>query len=191
MIMTIMERLDKQPMQYRILISILLTIVVVFLDHWAGFSYRMKLFYLMPISFATWFIGSEAGMVLSTLPVITMLYSGIASGNSEGTVSMQMWDMMMYVVFFIILTMLLAKLRITMQQRAGLIAKLQSALDAVKDLSGILPICANCKKIRDDEGYWHDVEVYISNHTNADFTHGICAECVSKLYPSLFDKIGS
>jgi phosphoserine phosphatase RsbU/P len=62
---------------------------------------------------------------------------------------------------------------------------LRQALDQVRTLSGIVPICANCKKIRDDQGYWNQVEVYVRDHTDARFSHGICPECKQKLYPSL------
>jgi hypothetical protein len=187
--MNILERLDRQPSKYHLTGSILFTLVIGFLDYWMGFEYRMKIFYLMPISYATWFIGKKTGIVFSTWPVMTMLYSGVVSGRNNSNFSIEIWVIAMYLAFFIIVTLLLSKLRITMQQRAGLITKLQNALNAVKELSGILPICANCKKIRDEKGYWHDVEVYISRHTKAEFTHGICAECANKLYPSLFDKI--
>jgi hypothetical protein len=187
--MNILDRLDKQSRRYHLGISILFTLVIGILDYWAGFEYRVKIFYLLPISYATWFIGKRTGMVLSTWPVMTTLYSGMASGLKYGNSPIEIWNMAMYLAFFIIVTLLLSKLRITMQQRAGLITKLQNALNAVKELSGILPICANCKKIRDEEGYWHDVDVYISRHTKAEFTHGMCAECANKLYPSLFDKI--
>lgn len=68
--------------------------------------------------------------------------------------------------------------------------KLQEALSEVKTLSGLLPICASCKKIRDDRGYWEQIEVYIEDHSNAAFSHGICPECVRKLYPEIADKIG-
>jgi DNA-binding response OmpR family regulator len=61
--------------------------------------------------------------------------------------------------------------------------QLQQTLDQVKILSGLLPICANCKKIRDDQGYWQDVAVYIRDHSEAEFTHGICPGCMLKLYP--------
>jgi CheY-like chemotaxis protein len=61
-------------------------------------------------------------------------------------------------------------------------AELQDALDNVETLSGLLPICANCKKIRDDKGYWNQLETYISKHTPAEFTHAICPDCVKKLY---------
>jgi PAS domain S-box-containing protein len=55
----------------------------------------------------------------------------------------------------------------------------------VKILRGLLPICASCKQIRDDEGYWHQIESYIRNHSEAEFSHGICPKCAEKLYPGL------
>jgi PAS domain S-box-containing protein len=61
--------------------------------------------------------------------------------------------------------------------------RLQKALDDVRTLRGIVPICANCKKIRDDKGYWNQVEKYVSEHSEAEFSHGICPECLKKLYP--------
>ncbi|MDO9262588.1 MAG: response regulator transcription factor [Desulfosalsimonadaceae bacterium] len=66
---------------------------------------------------------------------------------------------------------------------ADKIAELGRALSQIKTLRGIVPICANCKKIRNDAGYWQQVEVYVHNHTEADFTHGICPECMEELYP--------
>jgi hypothetical protein len=56
-------------------------------------------------------------------------------------------------------------------------------------LSGLLPICANCKRIRDDTGYWQQVETYIHHRSDADFSHGICPDCMSKLYPDYADAI--
>ncbi|MDK9700507.1 MAG: PAS domain-containing protein [bacterium] len=68
------------------------------------------------------------------------------------------------------------------------IDQLNDALDQIKTLRGILPICCVCKKIRDDQGYWNQVEVYVSKHTDAEFTHGMCPECAQKTYPELFDS---
>ncbi len=62
---------------------------------------------------------------------------------------------------------------------------LRNALDEINVLQGILPICASCKKIRDDQGYWVQVEAYIHKHTEAQFSHGICPECTRKLYPDI------
>jgi PAS domain S-box-containing protein len=80
---------------------------------------------------------------------------------------------------------LLLDLKNKNEQLEMLIQELQQALESVKTLSGLLPICSNCKKIRNDQGYWEQVEGYIAKHSEADFTHGICPDCVRKLYPEL------
>lgn len=73
-------------------------------------------------------------------------------------------------------------------EREKLIAELHAALEKVKLLSGFLPICASCKKIRDDKGYWQQMECYIRDHSEAEFSHGICPDCAHKLYPECFPK---
>jgi PAS domain S-box-containing protein len=68
-------------------------------------------------------------------------------------------------------------------ERERLISDLQKALTDIKTLSGLVPICSNCKKIRDDKGYWTQVEAYIQKRSNAQFSHGVCPECMAKHYP--------
>lgn len=78
--------------------------------------------------------------------------------------------------------------RMTLErQREALVAELSEALAQVKMLGKMLPICARCKKVRDDTGYWRSVEAYVMEHSDAVFTHGICPECRDRLYPGLFD----
>ncbi len=102
-------------------------------------------------------------------------------------------------------TEIISRLKIAMEIRASqrekeIIAKkndeltttnnqLVQAMARVKTLSGMLPICASCKRIRDDDGYWQQIESYISNHSNAEFSHGLCSDCVSKLYPEIADEL--
>lgn len=69
--------------------------------------------------------------------------------------------------------------------RERLISKLKQALAEVKTLNGLIPICASCKKIRDDRGYWKQIEAYIRDHSDAEFSHSICPKCARKLYPNL------
>jgi two-component system, response regulator PdtaR len=76
------------------------------------------------------------------------------------------------------------------KERETLIAQLQKALREVKTLSGLLPICASCKKIRKDDSTWQQIEDYIASHSDADFTHGICPECAHRLYPELYQNKG-
>lgn len=70
-----------------------------------------------------------------------------------------------------------------------LIRKLQKALDEVKELSGLLPICSYCKNIRNDDGYWQAIELYILDHSTAQFSHGICNKCLEENHPDIYRKM--
>jgi PleD family two-component response regulator len=79
----------------------------------------------------------------------------------------------------------LRRVRVQLELQAD---QLRAALAKVKLLSGFIPICANCKKIRDDKGYWGQIETYIRDHSEAEFSHGICPECTKVLYPGYSSK---
>jgi DNA-binding response OmpR family regulator len=89
----------------------------------------------------------------------------------------------------------LYRMRIRLEQQntelKSVNAQLQQALDNVKTLRGLIPICANCKKIRDDKGYWQGVDKYIGEHTEARLSHGICPDCFKELYPEIPPNDGS
>ena len=72
--------------------------------------------------------------------------------------------------------------------REEMIVDLQGAMVEVKKLSGMLPVCSSCKNVRDDKGYWKQIELYIEQHSEAQFSHGICPECIQKLYPDCFPE---
>ncbi|MFH0958069.1 MAG: PAS domain-containing protein [Pseudomonadota bacterium] len=74
------------------------------------------------------------------------------------------------------------------EEKEKVVIDLEKALSQVKKLSGFLPICASCKKIRDDQGYWRQVEEYIRDHSEAQFSHGICPDCARKLYTELYEN---
>ncbi|MEW5910798.1 MAG: PAS domain S-box protein [Thermodesulfobacteriota bacterium] len=75
------------------------------------------------------------------------------------------------------------------RSKEDIIRQLESEKLKVKTLSGMLPICSSCKKIRDDKGYWNHVEYYISKHTDVDFSHSICPDCMRKLYPEYAEEV--
>lgn len=87
----------------------------------------------------------------------------------------------------------LHKQRLLIERQAGQLAakvkELEDAMEQIKVLRGIIPICVHCKKIRDDKGYWEQVERYIRKHSEADFTHGICPDCLRKHFPDLAEDI--
>jgi PAS domain S-box-containing protein len=101
-----------------------------------------------------------------------VLWSSTAILNDDGTLD-----------FIIVTGIDITALKRAEREKEKLILDLQAALTKVKTLKGLLPICANCKKIRDDHGYWQRVEEYIRDHSDAEFSHGICPECAKRLYP--------
>ena len=76
------------------------------------------------------------------------------------------------------------------EQREKLLRELQEALAQVKQLRGMLPICSGCKKVRDDAGYWNQIDAYIRKHSDVEFSHSLCPECLEKMYPDYADKDG-
>ncbi|MBI4955415.1 MAG: hypothetical protein HY908_25560 [Myxococcales bacterium] len=83
------------------------------------------------------------------------------------------------------------QLRAAFAVNERLVSELREALKRVRTLSGLVPICAHCKKIRSDTGYWERIERYITEHTGAQFTHGICPDCAEQHFPELFERSAS
>lgn len=77
------------------------------------------------------------------------------------------------------------ELRSALAERDRLVGELRDALEQIKVLRGLLPICAWCRKVRDDEGYWHQLETYIEERSDAQFTHGVCPDCEARLMEGL------
>ncbi len=75
------------------------------------------------------------------------------------------------------------------EEREKLIIELTYAITRLKQLKGLLPICAACKKIRNDQGFWSNLESYVQSHTNAEFSHGICISCMKKIYPEQYQRL--
>jgi hypothetical protein len=109
-----------------------------------------------------------------------------ASGISGAfSVSMLPWSLA-FTLLSALIGMLWAKILQADKEKSEIIIELQKALERVKALNGLLPICASCKKIRDDRGYWNQIEAYIEAYSEAQFSHGICPDCAEKLYPEFY-----
>lgn len=89
-------------------------------------------------------------------------------------------------IFPFLYFLVLNPLRYNIEERYKLEAERENLLKAeLKKLHGLIPICASCKKVRDDKGFWLQVEEYVHNHSEAEFTHGICPDCIDELYPEM------
>lgn len=92
-------------------------------------------------------------------------------------------------VFYFLYTLPIQAINRAEEEKERLIQELKIALANIKTLSGMLPICSVCKKIRDDQGYWKQVETYITEHSEALFTHSVCPVCFKRKYPEIYDKM--
>jgi hypothetical protein len=133
-----------------------------------------------------WILISTAifGMAARRSITLLRLLSGEPPGDLDlyyETVGLFTSGFMLAGIFFI--TPIFESIRRKEEERELLIRELQEALANVKTLSGLLPICASCKNIRDDQGYWKRIEEYITSRTEAEFSHSICPDCRKKLYP--------
>jgi hypothetical protein len=146
-------------------------------DFGTGYEISFSIFYLAPVSFVAWFAGRRAGLTIALLSAIVWLAADVASGHPFPHVLVPFWNATVRFGFFAVTVVLLNKLHHIIDEQATLIKDLQEARDDAKKLSGLIPICAWCKRVRDDEGYWKQVELYISEHSEASFTHAICPEC--------------
>jgi hypothetical protein len=157
---------------------IALSVVVLgFLDYVTAYKLGFYLFYFLPIAIAGWKVGSAGPYLISILSATLWFLSSISSHPySSGLAAF--WTTIMRLLSFLVMAYLTSKIHFL------LVKERETARDRlcqVKTLSGFIPICASCNKIRDDKGYWQRIEEYVEERTNAQFTHGLCQECVDKL----------
>ncbi len=176
----IVEYITKWNQIWITLSGILLVAILGLTDFVTGYEISFSIFYLAPVAFVTWFAGKRAGLTVALLSAIVWMAADVVAGHSFSHILVPLWNTSVRFGFFIVTVLLLNKLHIIFYQQAALIKDLQEARDEAKKLSGLIPICAWCKRVRDDEGYWKQVEQYISEHSEAEFTHAICPECKQK-----------
>jgi hypothetical protein len=133
----------------------------------------------------------ELGMVDSNFSIEGMLYDPHTENVLTDMVRLlKILGISLAIISIITLILMVyyRRLRKAEKDKQHTIEQLQQALSEIKTLRGMLPMCSSCKKIRNDDGYWEHVEAYITKHTSTEFSHGICPECMEKLYPNLSKK---
>ncbi|MBN1575593.1 MAG: hypothetical protein JW913_03520 [Chitinispirillaceae bacterium] len=140
-------------------------------------------FYVMPSSMI-FLLGFREGIVWVGCQIVVM---SVIMFGKFGTVYQQ--DLAIrFIAVFTVVTLLACSLEILRERYLKqLLAEkeaMQKALDEIRVLKGMVPICASCKKIRDDKGFWTQIEAYMKNHADIEFSHGICPECAAKLFPT-------
>ena len=151
------------------------------LDYLTGESPDVFIFQFLPLALAAWTLGAPVGVTLSVVAALGWL--GVDLVVLPGAVwRTETWEMISRLAAFLLLTLGIARLRADYQRQRRLNEDLKTALDEIKQLRGILPMCSFCRRIRDGEGHWVPVEIYIHDHSAARISHGLCPRCYKKHY---------
>ena len=160
--------------------SLLLWTLLAWLDYGLGMKIRFGPFYALPVLLLTWNLGPRWGLLAALVSgslwhVIQLLVIPGETSNYFRYV-----DLLLGWVAFGAIALGTAWAKRLMEREATANRAHQQALERVRVLEGMLPICAWCQKVRDEQGSWEPVETYVSKHTNTTWTHGICPECEKK-----------
>jgi len=164
-----------------LLVALVLCLVIWKLDAITRANFGFSIFYLPAVLLVAWELGWSASVVVALACSGLWLHAELNTGKTYLSPLVPYWNAIVRLGFFLVSGYLLNRLRLEHEKRAALILELREALASIKTLRGMVPICAWCKKVRDDKGFWSQVESYVEAHSEAQFTHGICPDCLKKV----------
>jgi hypothetical protein len=157
---------------------ILLSVAVT--DYMTGYELGFFAFYFLPIAFAAWRLGLFSALVMAIFSAMVWFWMDALTGHVYRNNIVAVWNTIIRLISFIIIGWGLAWIHDVLLKERKITAELRRALAEIKILQGILPICASCKKIRSEQNEWQQMEVYITAHSRAQFSHGLCPECAKR-----------
>jgi hypothetical protein len=149
-------------------------------DWLKGYELNFYLFYFLPVSIGAWFLGLEGAVSLAVLSAMVWFGADFLSGHVHASHAHAVWNTTIRLVSFLAIGWAVSKMRQALDRERNNAEDLRKALSEIKVLESFLPICTQCKKIRDQEGVWQQLEVYIGQHSNTKFSHSYCPECAKK-----------
>jgi len=175
-------RTAGKPNNNAILVILIISIPLLgYIDYVTSYDLGFFVFYFIPISIGAWRSGSRFAYLLSMLSALAWGLSDWYSGHTYSHVLYYAWNAIIRLISFLTIGYILGQLHKLLIEERKISRDLHAALNQVKTLSGLLPICAWCKRIRDDKGYWQQIEEYVKTHTDVQFSHGLCKECAAKM----------
>lgn len=159
----------------------LLSMMVGVLDWQTGHELSLFVFYFIPVGLAGWHLGILAVLIESVICGGLWFLSDSLAGHLYSAHFYSVWNTMIRLAAFVAIGWAIARIHGILNSEQEKSEALGRSLAEIKILEGLLPICAQCKKIRDKEGHWHQLERYITGHTNVEFTHGLCQDCAVAL----------
>ena len=169
-------------------ICFFLIIFLAIIDIMSGYDFGFFVFYFIPVLIAGYYLDNRSAVLYSLLATLSWFIADIVTEHEYSYEIFRYWNSLIRLAAFLLVGYVISYNRKLLIKEKELNFKLEKALSEVKNLTGLLPICASCKKIRNDGGYWEQVEDYIKTHSEAEFSHSICPSCMEKLYPSVMQK---
>ncbi len=150
------------------------------LDWLTGHELNFFVFYFLPVSLGAWFLGLGPAIALAVLSAVVWFTANDLVGPTSSTPFFAVWNTSIRLVSFLTIGYAVSRMQAALAEEHATSEMLRKALSEIKVLESFLPICAQCKKIRDTQGAWQPLETYISQHSNTHFSHGFCPECAKR-----------
>lgn len=179
MIAAVDRFMKRWSMRTMVLTSVLILLAVVVIDKATGPDVSVAILYIVPVFLISWSLGRGPGLVAAIICAALWSFLEVLPDTSRG-VLWDAWNLAARIGVFAAFALVITRVKIDYDALVFANANLEEALNRVKQLSGLLPICSWCKKIRDERGDWHQMEMYIAEHSEADFSHSICPDCMSE-----------
>lgn len=157
------------------------TVLLGVIDWLSGQELNFFVFYFLPVSVAAWYAGRRAAMAIAVLSALSWYLANDLGRQLSTLHTHAAWNTVIRLIAFLYIGLTISHMRELLNRELAAASALRQAHSEIKVLHGILPICAQCKKIRNDAGAWEQMEAYISAHSESRFSHGYCPECARKV----------
>ena len=164
------------------LVALLLFVAVLFVDVVSPPEVDFSAFYLVPVIWLTWCRGTREGLCMALICGVGWYTHDVLSGRFVSSEFFRLLDAVNRQISYLLAAWAVGALRREVLTQQALNRQLNEAMAEVRELKGLLPVCAWCHNIRDEEGRWHTMEAFLANRTRAAMTHGICPTCEVGLY---------
>lgn len=170
----------KLPTWLHSLAILTVTLGLGLIDWQTGHEINFFVFYFLPVSMAAWYVGLSGGIIAAVLCGVVWAGADALSGHKYPADFYAVWNTTIRLISFLAIGSAVAKIKTLLDQEREISATLRKTLSEIKVLETFLPICAQCKKIRNEQGVWQHLEVYIGQHSGTQFSHGYCPQCAKR-----------
>lgn len=161
--------------------SLAATLLVAWLDYRTGLELEFSAFYILPVLVAAWMAGWRWAVALALFNTLAWSLVDQWAGHAHSSHFYAVWEFLDHALVYLLVAATVGGLRMAIARQRALNMELSQALEEVGELKGLLPVCAWCHKVRDDQGYWGQLETYVEARSQASFTHGICPDCQARV----------